>query len=500
MGQRSTGDARFGRMLVGILALGACLAPCLAPRAVLASGFSVLNFGGRRTGMLSSLAKPDDITAVFHNPAGLSDQPEGQLYLFLGWGFTDLKADLMALDPVRYPAINPEGCGTGSQPPCPWPVNAQGYYAQSIRPEKYWGVMPFLAAGTGLGRLGPKWKDVVVALALYAPNFYGAYLPEDAPTAYHIIGGMFMTGSATFGVGWRINRFIALGADISYNYMYLTMSQKYSMVAALTPPGEEPDGMARAAQELIGDINLSYSGQDHGVGWGLGAIASPFSWLRLGIRYTGATPPRFEGPARFRAYGEYMQDPEFFYDVVRSVGYKLPKRLIVEMPLPHSLQAGFNVELGKQVELGMDFRFWFYNTYKEQRLKPIYDPEEEGEEPFTEADLTRKKRYKLGYQVTGGILVRPWERLLSLDLMAGFGYVRSPIPDATFSLDNPLLHHYKLSTGVRWRMSAHWRFALTYKLFIYVPRDIRNSETEPPTNVKGTALAHVPHIELNYLF
>jgi long-subunit fatty acid transport protein len=470
-----------------------------APRAA-ASGFSVLTFGGRRTGMMASLAKPDDITALFHNPAGLADQPEGQLYLFLGWGFTNLKADLMALDPVRYPEINPEGCGQGSRPPCPWPVNSEGYYAQSIRPEKYWGVMPFLAAGTGLGFLGPRWKDVVVSLGLYAPNFYGAYLPEDAPTAYHIIGGMFITGAATLGVGWRLNRYISLGADLSYNLMWLTMSQKYSMVAALTPPGEEPSGLALAAQELIGDIRLQYSGVDHGAGWGFGAILSPWPWLRLGLRYTGATPARFEGPARFRAYGEDVQDPQMFYAVVRSVGYKLPRRLLLEMPIPHSVQAGFNVEIGRRLELGMDFRFWFYNAYKKQRIKPIYDPEDEGEEPFTEADLTRDKRYGLGYQVTGGAMVRPSLRIPTLELMLGFGYVRSPIPDSTFSLDNPLLHHYKLSTGLRWRVGSHWRFALTYKLNIYVPRDIRNSQTEPPTNVKGQAVAHVPCMELNYVF
>ncbi|MFC1482323.1 OmpP1/FadL family transporter [Myxococcota bacterium] len=462
-----------------------------------ASGFSVLTFGGRRTAMVSNLAKPDDPTALFHNPAGLADQRGVQIYLFMAGGFMNLEAEVQELDPTRFPEINPEGCGEAGRDACPWPTDADGYYSRTIKPEKYFGVMPYLGVTFDLGFLGGRWRDVVVSAALYAPNFYGAYLPEDAPTAYHIISGLFLVGSATVGFGWRVNRYLAVGADLSYNYMYLSMARKVSLVDALTPPGEEPDAMAMMAQGLLGDIRLDYSGTDHGVGWGLGMIISPTRWFHIGLRYTGARDAELEGDVSFRSLGDLV-DPDEFESIVNGLDYKLPKRLQVEMPIPHSLQVGVLFAIGWRVELSVDFRYWFYRVYERQRIVPIYDPADEGEEPFTEESLSADKNYTDSFQITGGILVRPSSVYRSIELMAGFGYVHSPVPNETFSLDTPMLRHFKVTAGIRWRINRHWLLGLAYQCNIYLPIDVTNSQTNPPTNVRGTALGHVPAIELIY--
>jgi len=465
----------------------------------LASGFSVLTFGGRRVALVSNLARPDDPTALFHNPAGLADQHGVQLYFFFAGAYVDLEARLLALDPARFPEVNPEGCGANGAAACPWPIDDEGYYDRAIRPERYFGIMPYIGVATDLGFLGRRWRDVVVSAAVYTPNFYGAYLPEDAPSAYHIVEGVFVMGTASVGFGWRINEHISIGADFSYNYMYASMALKFSLVDVLTPQGEEPAFTSRIAQDVLGDIRMDFTGSDHGYGWGVGAIVSPLDWLHIGLRYTVSSNARPEGDVSCTATREGL-DANAFEQSVTTLGYILPERLMIEMPIPQSLQIGLLFDITWRVEISVDFRYWFYSLYEQQRLIPIYAPGAVGEEPFSEESLTRDKGYTDSFQLTGGLLLRPSSRYRGIELMAGFGYVHTPVPNETFTLDSPLLRHFKVTAGLRWRIDEHWRIAVAYQCNIYLPIDVQNSETNPPTNVQGSASGHIPAIEIGYTF
>lgn len=471
-----------------------------AARPAWAGGSTTSIFGARRNGMLTVMGKPDDLTALFHNPAGLADLQGIRAFIFVSPAFLSSTFRMRALDDKRFPAINPAGCGQGAAAACRWPVDSEGYYASEIKPEKYFGIIPYLGLGTDLGFIGPAGRDVVVSVAAYSPNFYGAFLPEDAPTAYGIIGGYFVVISGAAAVGWRVNRYLALGANVSYNYMQLTMAQRQSLANALTPPGQVPTGLAALAQSLIGDVRLDYDGTEHGVGWTFGVLLTPRPWLGLGLAYAGNTSPTFSGAVSFSTYNARFADEQTFKDVVRSVGYKLPHSLEIEQAIPHALFLGVNVALGARVELGADARFWFYNAFETQAMRPIYDPAEPGKEPFTETSLSKDKRYRLSWQLTAGVLVRPLAGHPGLELLLGGGYDLSPIPDQTLTLDNPNLSHAKLTTGVRWQINPHWQVALTYLLNIYTSRDIRDSETNPPTNVQISSLSHSPALSVGYRY
>ncbi len=470
------------------------------PRPVLAGGFSMATFGARRGGMIATIGAPDDVSAVFHNPAGLADQPGAQIYFFLSPGVVDPEFRLKAHDPEFYPEINPSGCGEAGGSPCPWPVDSEGYYEEIITTERSFGLQPFLAGATDLGFIHPAAEKVVVALALFAPNAYAAFLPEDAPTAYHVIGGLFVVGTATLGVGYRPHPKIALGASISYNYMTISLSQKMSAVDALTPPGKPPEPVAIGAQGLVGDIRMDYTGVDHGVGWSAALLINPEPWIGLGITYSGATNPHFVGDLELRGTKDQYQDPDKFREVVGAFQIKLPEQLEIQMPIPHSLGVGLNLKLAWWIEVGLEGRFWFYQEYNKQVLRPIYDADKSGKEPMTEESLSKPKNYNLSYQLTGGFLFRPLYGNQGLELMCGTGYDDSPIPDSTFSLENPSLSHWKVAVGARWAINKSWRVALTYYLNIFVPRDIDNSKTNPPTNVQGRGFSHSPGLEIAYKF
>lgn len=464
-----------------------------------AGGFTITLMGGRRSATMVNLATPDDTTAIFHNAAGLADQPGVRVHIGASLTFLNTTFRHQQFDPVRFPEINRSSCGQGSQPRC-WPVGSDGYYRDNIEPERTFGLLPFLGASTDLGFLGR--RDITVGLAVYAPNFYGAFLPKDAPTAYHLIDGTFLVIATTGAVGWRINRYIAVGARLSYHYMRLGFSRKLSLIDSLTPPGGTPDGLATAGQTLLGDLLLDYSGVDHGIGWGASVLFNPTRWLAFGFNYGGASAARFDGAVTFNGQAKAVRDkPEALRNVVGSLGFKLPRSLVVELPIPHTLQWGVAVKPTRWLEIGIDYRLWLYNFFEKQVISPGYDPDEPGTEPLTEAQLSRDKNYSVSWELGIGFTVKPLPtRRPNIELMAGISYDKSPIPNETFTLDNPSLDLIQLGSGVRFTVWKRWRIALTYMVLIYLKRDVRNSQTEPPTNASGSGVAHLPGLEVEFIY
>ena len=103
------------------------LAIALLPsQALAAGGFIVNTLGTRKVAMQTCYGAPDDITALYHNPAGLADLKGTRVMLFGGPAFLGNETRLQALDADRFPEVNPKGCE--QQGDCPWPVE-DGYYA-----------------------------------------------------------------------------------------------------------------------------------------------------------------------------------------------------------------------------------------------------------------------------------------------------------------------------------------------------------------------------------
>ena len=460
-----------------------------------AGGFTITVFGGRRTGSMTNLASPDDLTAIFHNPAGLADMSGLRLHASSSLTFLDTAFELQALDRARFPEIDSPRCGTTGEAPCRWPVGPEGYYQRSIEAEKTFGVLPFLGLSKSLAPFGI--PGLTVGLAVYAPDFYGAFLSEEAPSAYHLIEGTFLVLATTAAAGYRINRYIALGANLSYHFMRISFIRRLSIIDALTPAGATPEPLADAGQSLLGDLRMDYSGIDHGLGWGASVLATPTRWLRLALGYNGATAASFDGEVDFRALGALVRDkPDALAKTLEVLKVKLPSHLVVEMPIPHALTIGAAVIPKPWIEVAIDYRIWFYSVFETQVIKPSYDPNQPGEEPLTEAGLSRAKNYRLSHEIGLGLLFRPLPAHPGLELLTGLSYDRSPIPDETFTLDNPSLSLVQLGVGVRWQATERLRLACSYMLFLYLARDIQNSETSPPTNARGDGTAHLPGIEV----
>lgn len=452
--------------------------------------------------MGTTIAAPDDTTALFHNPAGLADQKGTRLHLSNGITFLGNEAKLQALDPVRFPEVNPPDCGAAGEAPCRHEIGPDGYYVKDVSPESAIGVLPYLGASSDFGAHGR--EGVVFSLAAYAPGAYGATFSDTDPTAYYIIEGLFVIGALTAGVGWRVDEHFAIGANVSYDYMRLGYGQKFSTTDVLTPAGAAPDLQAGLAQIAIGDLRLDYVGTDSGFGWCLGTLVTPVSWLTLGANYQGFTAATFTGELEIRGIGSQNNgtSPTSATELRRLVSdldIKLPTGLEVEMPIPPSFGIGANAKLSSEVELGIDLRLWLYTIFARQVRRPIYGPEA-GSEPITEESLSSDKNYSNSYQLNAGILVAPLEKPETLELMGGVSFDKSPVPDETFSIDNPSLNQLSFSVGLRTTPFEGWRFGASYMFTYYMERDVTTSQTSPPTNVKLTGASHIPTLEVEAFF
>src|SRR5262245_1297772 len=119
-------------------------------------------------------------------------------------------------------------------------------------------------------------------------------------------------------------------------------------------------------------------------------------------------------------------------------------------------------------------------------------------EPLSEAALTKDKGYSTSYQLNLGMLVRPLRSRPSLELMIGIGWDKSPVPDRSFALDSPSYDQIFGAVGFRERLGRSVRIGLGYSVTAFLQRDIRTSETSPPTNVRSSAIGHAPSLEVSY--
>lgn len=463
-----------------------------------AGGPTMTSFGARRNGSMANLGFLDDGEALFFNPAGLARYSTLQLHISLGAALIKNEVQLKSLDPSRFPAINPKDCGEEGKDPCPWPIGADGYYEREITPERIFGVLPAIALSWAFDPKLPDLERIVLGFGIHTPNLYGAFLPKDAPSAYFVTDGYFVVVAATLGMGVRVNEHFSIGASIAYNYMTLAMGRKISIPDALTPPGEDVSTLGHTGYAMLGDLTMDYTGSDHGIGWTLGITIDPTPWFSFGAAYNGSTAAKFRGPVSFTAVGAIVDDPEFLAAALSDFGFKLPKELEVEITLPHSLQMGLGLRPAPWLDIAIDCRLWFYNFHDNQRLYPVYDPNEPGKEPLTAESLSRRKKYHMSYQLGIGVMVRPISSMPGLELMTGFAYDLAPAPEETLTLDSPALAQYRVAAGVRWAINARWSIAGTYTLNLYQDLDITTSETSPPTNLRGTSLSHFPMVQLLY--
>lgn len=429
-------------------ALAALLGCCLAPAGARAGGGIVPEMGARKTGMGAVVGRPDELAAIYHNPAGLVLSPGTNLYLSAGVSLLDLG---LRIRPWQ-----------GSGDYIDAPVDAAGYYPE-VTPSRAFGVVPMLVGSTSL--LSDR---LVLALGLYLPNAVGAAFDADSLARYHIIDSYAVTGAATAAAACRLHETLAVGVGLRLLYM------RFAARRELFPVLEGLDlGLL-----LGGHSVLEMSGDDVTVGGSVGLLWQPLPFVSVGLALITRADTTVEGDVTL-TLGEDALSPGQTLEGTQRTG----------LFLPWTVQAGLHLDLTSWLEVGLEWRYFVWRQLKQQRTTV------EGIDLIDE--LVVPRRYIDSIHIGGGVRVQPpW--LADLELMLGMHWDTTPAPDPNVSVEQPTFTHVGLRTGVRYRVARSLRLAASYVHYWYTGRGTDESVTTPPSNFRGDGVNHIATVVVEW--
>jgi long-subunit fatty acid transport protein len=420
------------RTLLFVLALGSATAH--------AGGFGIPEIGVRRTAMGAVIGRPDDPSALYHNPAGLVLQDEWTIYLSCGLSLLSTEFELAPWDQSdRFLGVSPESTG----------------YYKPVTPSRAFGVIPMIAVA---GKLTPK---LHVGSALFVGNATGAAFDADAVTRYHLIDGYVIAPQLVIGAAYQLTPTLALGATAGVmNFRVHGKRDVYPIVM-----GADLSSITGTKPELVLD----------GSGWAptysIAAFGKPHPRVTWGATIIGRVDATLEGPVQIT----YSADAQTPNDML--IGSQKTTQL-----LPWTFQAGVNVDVTPKIEVGTELRYWLYRQYKHQHTDIVGI--------FLVRALDTEKDYHDSQELTGGVRVHDLDALPKLDLMMGAQYDRSPAPPQSITLDSPSFSHYGLHSGLRYTV-GQFRFGVSYIHYWYEIPTITDSITLPPSNIRGSGTNNI---------
>lgn len=415
------------------IALGLVVAAATTAQA---GGFGIPEIGVRRTAMGAIIGRPDDPSAIYHNPAGLILQHGWNLYASAGLALISTEFQLAPWDQSdRFLQQMPQ---------------SDGYY-KAIKPSRAMGVIPMIAL---TGEIIP--DKLVLGVGLFVGNAQGAAFDENAVTHYHLIDGYVIAPQAVLAASYKINEALSVGG--SAGVINLRIHGRRYVYPIIN--GNDLSNYAGTKPELILD------GEAWAPTWQVSAFGRPHPKITYGATINGRVDATLEGPVQIT-----------FSDDAQVPGDMLIGRQKTNQLIPWSFMSGLCFDVHPNVEIGTEFRYWLYRQYKTQLTDvsgiAIVDK------------LETKKNYHDSWEVSGGVRVHDLPQAPKLDLMLGAQFDRSPAPSQTVTLDQPSFSHPALHSGVRYTF-GRFRLGLSYVHYFYLIPTVTDSTTSPPSNFKGS--------------
>jgi long-subunit fatty acid transport protein len=431
-----------------------------------AQGFIIPELGARVNSMGAAVGRPDDLSAIYHNPAALALLPGTQVGLSFGASMlgTDIRVRPWCNNgkPLGDPA-----CATAdSSRYITQPVDGSGYYPR-LTPMVF-APIPFLGASTNLWS-----KKVVGALGVYVPNAAGATFGAEEATRYHIIDAYVISAYFTGAVGYRPFSWLAVGAGISA--VYVRVHQRKLLYPVLDGKDSSILLGSKTELELDGDcVRPAFS---------LGIQAWPHKNVSLGFLMLSRYPNDVElkGPLKLKP-GEdaspLIQQPAW-----------TDNQQSTSVGTPWVIGFGANWDITPWLEVGAEFRYYINSSYEKQVTTITDCKDKPGANcPLQTAlpnGFVTPKHLHDTFHTGGGFKVRPL-RKLDLDLFTGMHYETASSPDNTVEVSAPSFTIAAYHIGARWGINDYFRLALSYSYYWYLERTTTDSITSPPTNFIGS--------------
>ncbi len=381
-----------------------------------AGGFYVPEIGARAAGLGAAVvADGDGPSAIFHNPAGLTDADGVQVEVSSALFFPNVTF-------FRRPVTDPN---TGDD-----------LRFDRVDNENAVIAAPYVGASAALGR------GLTAGLAIYAP--FGATLdfPIDGAQRQVVTSIALRTIFVSPAVAVALPRGVSVGVAANVVWGDLALEQRNALPYVTGDPEQYPDpGEGLEGMTRLGGHDPFSLGATLGIGW-----RSTDQRIRVGASVMSPVTMHLQGDARIEnesiaplidGDGQQMQPAGVREDTVR-----------IEVPLPLVARLGVAVQLAPRWRAEVDVNWQRWSTFEqlevdfvaEHELLPtpgayLYDVQVENAWRDTWSA-------RLGVETT--LPARP------ITLRAGVLWDQSPVDDRHFSLLTPDSNKIGVAGGARW--------------------------------------------------
>ena len=413
-----------------------------------AQGFIIPELGARKNGTGAAIGRPDDLSAIYHNPAALTELQGSRVGISLGLAFLQTKIRMAPWE--------------GSDQYIKDPVDSEGYYP--LQDPAVFAPIPFLGMSTNL------WSEKVVgAFGVYVPNAAGASFGEDKPSRYHLIDAYLFAAFFTVAVAYKPFDWLTVG--VGGSAVYVTISRRSLFFPVV-------DGSDQSSL-LGGKTELEISGQDVVPAFNVGIQLWPHQDLSIGFMALSRYDVKLEGDLTLTPGDDagllLKTNPAFRESLSKN-------RHETAISAPWIVGFGINWDVAPFLEVGAEFRYYINSHITEQRTTIT-----EGEvlKTMIPDGIVTPKNLKNSFHTGAGLVIKPLIGF-DLDLLAGFHYETSSTPDKTVEVSAPTFDLIGVHGGLRYTHDKRYALSLIYSHYWYLERTTTDSVISPPTNFIGS--------------
>jgi len=390
------------------------------------------------------VASADDPSALFYNPAGITQLKGIQTQI----GFTAI-TPMMTVDTTVSPARAYQAAGNYSTDfQRNWFFPPHAYLTYQINDSWWAGLGIFSRFG-----LGTEYKDPMNPAWPGRYNSYRASIQEVEINP---------------NIAWKINDKFSVAAGVVASYFNLTLQK--DIAGVLLGAGS--------------DIDMKLSGDSWGWGWNLALQYKPTDWAQFGLTYRSKIEQNVKGNVAVSR----TWTPSAAVSIANmSAGG--------DVPLPDMIFAGMNFNVTKTVSVGggVYWTGWQYYDKLQINFGAPFGAAPPSTTAVSQKNWANVARYLIGTE---------WKATPNWDLRLGYAYDTSPIPDNTQDYILPDNDRHMWSIGAGYHQNA-WSVDLSYTFMQIINRSINTNGSASAPVYQGQlkdGTAHLIGLTFGYKF
>ncbi len=270
-------------------------------------------------------------------------------------------------------------------------------------------------------------------LGISAGSYFGLGVDygEDWAGRYYTTEAEMLTFGVNSGAGYRVNKWLSVGAGFSV--LYATLDQKVAI-----------NNSAVAGQAGMGDGKLEIDSDDVGYGFNLGVLVSPWSRTRFGLTYRSEVDLEFEDAASLKNIGPVLQG------LLNASGVAGSK-VNIDMTIPQAVMFSAYHQLTDRWAVMGNIGWQEWSEFGKQDLTLRSEDS---------AEFTKDLDYDDTWHFALGVQYRFAEGWL---WSVGAAYDTSPTDEDTRTPDLPLDRQIRVGTGIQYDWNQNVTVGAAYE-------------------------------------